>query len=101
MFSGRGASIKARRESIGIAIKVFDKETNVTSNYTSIKRAAKATGVSDFTLRYHFVFFFVLHIVTAWRGKPRHLETKGNKNKNEKQLLLFKRSLSDRKSQKF
>jgi len=47
-------------ESIGIAIKVFDKETNVTSNYTSIKRAAKAIGVSDFTLRYHFFLFFVL-----------------------------------------
>ena len=41
-------------EANGIAIKVFDKETNVTSNYTSMRKAAEGIGVVTSTLFYHF-----------------------------------------------
>jgi hypothetical protein len=45
-------------EANGIAIKVFDKETNVTSNYTSMRKAAEGVGVVTSTLFYHFFIFF-------------------------------------------
>jgi group I intron endonuclease len=38
----------------GTAIKVFDKETNVTSYYTSMRKAAEAVGVGNSTLSYQF-----------------------------------------------
>lgn len=38
----------------GTAVKVFDKETNVTSYYTSLIKAADAVGVGNATLSYQF-----------------------------------------------
>lgn len=38
----------------GIAIKVLDKETNETSYYSSMRKAAEAVGVANTTLNYHF-----------------------------------------------
>lgn len=38
----------------GVSIKVFDKETNVTSYYTSMRKAAEAVGVGNSTLTYQF-----------------------------------------------
>jgi len=41
-------------EALGTAIKVLDKETNATSTYASIRKAAEALGVTQRTLCYHF-----------------------------------------------
>jgi ribosome-binding protein aMBF1 (putative translation factor) len=43
-----------RSEANGTAIKVLDKETNVPTNYTSIKKAAEALGASQPALSYRF-----------------------------------------------
>lgn len=45
-------------EANGIAIKVFDKEMNVTSTFSSITKAAEGLGVTRQALLYHFFSFF-------------------------------------------
>jgi hypothetical protein len=41
-------------EANGIAIKVFDKEMNVTSTFSTITKAAEGLGVTRQALLYHF-----------------------------------------------
>ena len=47
MFSGRGASLKARREAIGSKVEVLNIETNETTIYSSNYKAAKALDCSE------------------------------------------------------